>query len=58
MYVGFALLCWLPGAVIHPTEWLRWAGVGISLCMAAALWLVGDLLAAHRVGQANRTPAG
>lgn len=48
MYVCFALLSWLPGAVTHPTEWLRWAGAAISLCMAAALWLVGDLLAARR----------
>lgn len=45
MYLCFALFTWLPGAVTHPTEWLRWAGVAISLCMAAALWLVGDLLA-------------
>lgn len=45
MYVCFALLVWLIGALTHPAEWLRWAGVGISLCMAAALWLVGDLLA-------------
>lgn len=48
MYVCFALFAWLPGAVTHPTEWLRWAGAGISLCMAAALWLVGDLLAARK----------
>lgn len=48
MYVCFALFAWLPGAVTHPTEWLRWAGAAISLCMAAALWLVGDLLAARR----------
>lgn len=47
MYVCFALFVWLTGAVTHPTEWLRWAGVAISLCMAAALWLVGDLLAAR-----------
>ncbi|GAA0311331.1 hypothetical protein GCM10009087_21790 [Sphingomonas oligophenolica] len=47
MYVCFALLAWLPGAVTHPTEWLRWAGAAISLCMAAALWLVGDLLSAR-----------
>lgn len=49
MYVCFALFVWLPGAVTHPTEWLRWAGCGISLCMAAALWLVGDLLAARNM---------
>ena len=47
MYLCFALFSWLLGAVTHPTEWLRWAGVAISLCMAAALWLVGDLLAAR-----------
>jgi uncharacterized membrane protein len=47
MYVCFALFVWLTGAVTHPTQWLRWAGVAISLCMAAALWLVGDLLAAR-----------
>jgi uncharacterized membrane protein len=47
MYVCFALFVWFTGAVAHPTEWLRWSGVAISLCMAAALWLVGDLLAAR-----------
>jgi len=47
MYLCFALFSWLPGAVMHPTEWLRWAGAAISLCMAAALWLVGDLMAAR-----------
>jgi uncharacterized membrane protein len=47
MYVCFALFCWLTGAVAHPTEWLRWAGAAISLCMAGALWLVGDLLASR-----------
>jgi len=50
MYVCFALLAWLPGAVTHPTEWLRWAGAAISLCMAAALWLVGGLLSARSAG--------
>lgn len=49
MYLTFALLSWLPGAVTHPTQWLRWAGAAISLCMAAALWLVGDLLAAREI---------
>jgi uncharacterized membrane protein len=47
MYVCFALFAWLPGAMAHPTELLRWAGIAISLCMAAALWLVGDLLSAR-----------
>ena len=48
MYVCFALFVWLTGAVTHPTERLRWAGFAISLCMAAALWLVGDLLATRK----------
>jgi hypothetical protein len=38
----------LLGAFAHPTEWLRWAGAAISLCMAASLWLVGDLLASRK----------
>lgn len=45
MYAIFALLVWMVPALMHPTEWLRWAGVAISLCMAGALLLVGDLLA-------------
>jgi len=51
MYFAFALLVWLVPAFMHPTEWLRWAGVGISLCMAGALLLVGDLLAAREEDQ-------
>jgi len=47
MYLCFVLFTWLPGAFTHPTEWLRWEGSAISLCMAAALWLVGDMLAAR-----------
>jgi uncharacterized membrane protein len=58
MYLCFVLFSWLPGAFTHPTQWLRWAGAAISLCMAAALWLVGDLLAAPKLkaGQTG-TPA-
>jgi uncharacterized membrane protein len=54
MYMCFVLLAWLPGALTHPTQWLRWEGAAISLCMAAALWLVGDLLASsqRRTGSA------
>ena len=48
MYLCFVLFAWLPGAFANPTEWLRWAGAGISLCMAGALWLVGDLVAARK----------
>ncbi|QAY78382.1 hypothetical protein [Sphingosinicella sp. BN140058] len=49
MYLGFAALCWLPGAITHPDQWLRWAGLGISLAMMGAVWLVGDLLRARDV---------
>ena len=48
MYLCFVLFSWLPGAFTHPTQWLRWEGTAISLCMAAGLWLVGDLLAARK----------
>ena len=57
MYFCFALFSWLLGALTHPTEWLRWAGVAISLCMAAALWLVGDLLAARFYDKHQLTPS-
>jgi len=55
MYLCFALFSWLLGAVTHPAEWLRWAGVAISLCMAAALWLVGDLLAARNAQKPGKS---
>lgn len=57
MYLCFVALAWLPGAFANPTEWLRWAGAGISLCMAGSLWLVGDLLAARREGRAAEAQA-
>lgn len=42
MYLCFAAFVWLPGAVLHPDEWLRWAGEAITLILLAAVWLVGD----------------
>ena len=57
MYVCFALFVWLTGALTHPAEWLRWAGMAISLCMAAALWLVGDLLAARNAETRSAEPS-
>lgn len=56
MYGCFVLFAWLPGAFTHPTQWLRWEGSAISLCMAAALWLVGDLLASRRSGTGSTGP--
>ena len=42
MYALFVLLVWLPGAVTHPQQWLRWSGAAISLIMMSSLLLVGD----------------
>lgn len=56
MYICFVLLAWLPGAFTHPTQWLRWEGTSISLCMAAALWLVGDLLASPQRRTSSARP--
>ncbi|WP_129646895.1 DoxX family membrane protein [Peristeroidobacter agariperforans] len=44
MYLCFAAFAWLPGAVTHPDQWLRWAGTAITLVMLSAVWLVGDYL--------------
>ncbi|MET3666860.1 hypothetical protein [Caulobacter sp. 1776] len=57
MYLSFALLVWTPGAVTHPQQWLRWAGIAISLVMMSALWLVGDYLAPHTRDPAERLDA-
>ena len=48
MYTCFVLLAWLPDAFSHPAELYRWAGAAFSLCMAGALWLVGDLIITRR----------
>jgi len=56
MYMCFVLLAWLPGAFTHPTQWLRWEGAAISLCMGAALWLVGDLLASSQCRAGSERP--
>ena len=57
MYSCFVFLGWAPEIFKHPTLWLRWEGAGISLCMAGALWLVGDLLAERRQGADSANPA-
>ncbi|MBO9621561.1 MAG: hypothetical protein J7500_02505 [Sphingomonas sp.] len=44
MYLCFVALVWLPGAVTHPDQWLRWAGGAISLAMLGSIWLIGDYL--------------
>jgi len=42
MYLSFAALVWMPGAVTHPDQWFRWAGGAITLVLLAAVWLVGE----------------
>jgi len=44
MYLSFAAIVWIPGAIVHPAEWLRWAGVGITLAMMGGVWSLGDYL--------------
>lgn len=51
MYLCFAVLAWLPGAVTHPQQWLRWAGGAISLVLMGAVWLIGDYLWSRRTDE-------
>jgi hypothetical protein len=51
MYLSFAAMVWLTGAIVHPAEWLRWAGVGISLAMMGGVWLLGDYLSWISAGE-------
>lgn len=51
MYTCFVFLAWLPDAFSHPAEAYRWAGAAFSLCMAGALWLVGDLIFTRRLAE-------
>ena len=44
MYLCFAAIVWIPGAIVHPAEWLRWAGAGITLAMMGGVWSLGDYL--------------
>jgi uncharacterized membrane protein len=48
MYLCFVAIVWMPGAIAHPDQWLRWAGAAISLVLMGAVWLVGDYLRAGR----------
>jgi uncharacterized membrane protein len=59
MYVLFAAIMWLPGAVTHPDQWLRWAGMSITVLLAGAVWAVGDyLLSARPRGVARESGNG
>jgi uncharacterized membrane protein len=58
MYIIFAAIMWLPGAVTHPEQWLRWAGASITVILAGAVWAVGDylLIARPRACPTGREP--
>lgn len=51
MYLCFAAIVWIPGAIMHPAEWLRWAGVGITLAMMGGVWSLGDYLSWVSAGE-------
>jgi hypothetical protein len=53
---NFAAIVWIPGAIVHPTDWLRWAGVGITLAMMGGVWSLGDYLSWISAGEI-RNPA-
>lgn len=55
MYLCFAALAWAPGAFAHPDQWLRWAGIAITLSMLSGVWLVGDYL---KLAAARRRESG
>lgn len=42
MSLCFAAITWMPGAVTHWNQWLRWAGAAITMVLLASVWLVGD----------------
>ncbi|MBO9621585.1 MAG: hypothetical protein J7500_02625 [Sphingomonas sp.] len=46
MYLAFAAIIWLPGCLLHPEQWLRWAGNAITLAVLGGVWSVGDYLVA------------
>lgn len=55
MYLCFAAIVWIPGAIVHPTEWLRWAGVGITLAMMGGVWSLGDYLSWISAGEIHNS---
>ena len=49
MMVGFGLLVWLPAPFADPHQLTNWAGNAENLSIAAAAWIVADLLSRNRV---------
>jgi hypothetical protein len=44
MIIGFGLLVWLPAPISDPHKLINWAGNAQTLAIAAAAWIVADLL--------------
>lgn len=54
--VGFEILVWIPRLIASPHDHFVWAGNGISLAMAGAVWVVADGIAAkHQAAPVKET---
>ena len=51
--VGFEILVWIPKLIASPHEHFIWAGNGICIAIAGAIWAVSDSF----VQAAKQTPA-
>lgn len=45
MFLGFAVLVWLPRVAAAPAEHIVWSGTAMTFAIAAAAWAVADLIA-------------
>lgn len=48
MFVLFGLLIWVPRLIADPNQHINWGGNAQNLAIAAAAWIVADLLATHQ----------
>jgi uncharacterized membrane protein YphA (DoxX/SURF4 family) len=45
LIMSFGLFVWIPISIAHPHEHTSWAGNALNLAIAAAAWMVADVLA-------------
>jgi hypothetical protein len=48
MFVLFGLLIWVPRLLAQPEQHINWGGNAQNFAIAAAAWIVADLLARGR----------
>lgn len=48
MLIGFALMVWLPALISNPHSPSNWTEAAQTVAIAAAAWIVADLIAQHR----------